>query len=126
MVPVMTFVTDFADQAVVLPLVLTIGVGLAVQRWFRGAAAWGVAVFGTFAAVLVLKVVFLACPANIWATDLRTPSGHVAAATVVVGGIAAMLLQRRRTALVLALLAAAVIGTTRLVLGAHSMAEVVI
>ena len=40
----MTFLTDFADQAVVLPLVLVLALVLAAQGWRRGAAAWLVAV----------------------------------------------------------------------------------
>jgi hypothetical protein len=36
----MKFVTDFADQAVVLPLALTICLALAVAGWRRGALAW--------------------------------------------------------------------------------------
>ena len=50
----MTFLTDFADQAVILPLALAIGIALLMQGWRRGAAAWAAAVFATFAAMLAL------------------------------------------------------------------------
>jgi membrane-associated phospholipid phosphatase len=122
--PPVTFITDFADQAVILPLVVAIGVALLAQGWRRGAAAWAVAVAGTFAAMLALKLVFLACAANFGTTDIRTPSGHVAAATVVTGGLAALLLRRRASVLPLAALAAIVIGLSRLLLGVHSLPEV--
>lgn len=122
----MTFITDLADQAVILPLVLAIGIALLTQRWYRGAAAWALAVVATFAAMLALKLVFLACAANFGTTGLHTPSGHVAAATVVTGGLAALLLRQRATVLPLAVLAAIVVGVSRLVLGAHSLPEVVI
>src|SRR5580700_3091621 len=59
--PAVTFITDFADQAVILPLVFAIGIALLVQGWRRGAAAWTLAVLATFATMLVLKLVFMAC-----------------------------------------------------------------
>jgi membrane-associated phospholipid phosphatase len=119
-----TFITDFADQAVILPLVLAIGIALLLQGWRRGAAAWALAVFATFAAMLALKLVFMACANSFGTADLHTPSGHVAAATVVTGGLAALLLRRHATVLPLAALAALVVGISRLALGAHSLPEV--
>jgi len=118
----MRFITDFADQAVMLPVVAAIGIALLAQGWRRGAAVWVGAAAGTFAVMLLLKVVFIACPVS----DLRTPSGHVAAATVVAGGLAALLLRRPRPALFVAVVAAVVIGISRLALGAHSTTEVAV
>jgi membrane-associated phospholipid phosphatase len=120
------FLTDFADQAVILPMVLAIGLALLAQGWRRGAAAWVVAVAATIAAVVTLKVLFLACSATFGTTEIRTPSGHVAAATVVAGGLAGLLLRGRRTALLFAVAAALLIGITRLVLHLHSATEVMI
>jgi len=122
----MRFITDFADQAVVLPLVLVIGVTLLAQGWRRGAAAWAVAVCATFGTMLALKLVFIACPASLGASEVHTPSGHVAAAAVVAGGLAVLLLRRRHAALGVAVLAAVIIGVTRLALREHTPAEVVI
>jgi membrane-associated phospholipid phosphatase len=119
-----TFITDFADQAVILPLVLAIGVALLASGWRRGAAAWMVAVVATFAAMLALKIAFLACSQSFGTAGLRTPSGHVAAAAVVTGGLAALLLRRRASVLPAAALAAVIVGISRLVLGAHSLPEV--
>jgi membrane-associated phospholipid phosphatase len=121
-----TFITDLADQAVVLPLVLAIGIALLAQGWRRGAAAWAAAVLATFAAMVTLKVIFLACSHSFGDIDIHTPSGHVAAATVVTGGLAALLLRRRASVVPVAILAATVIGVSRLVLGAHSLPEVVL
>jgi membrane-associated phospholipid phosphatase len=122
----MRFITDFADQAVVLPIVVAIGVALLVQGWRRGAAAWVCAATGTFGLMLLLKLVFIACPVSLGVGGLRTPSGHVAAATVVAGGLAALLLRRPRPALLAAVVAAVVIGVSRLALGAHSTPEVMV
>jgi membrane-associated phospholipid phosphatase len=121
-----TFLTDIADQAVILPLVLAVTLALFAQGWRRGAAAWAVAVCATFGVMLVLKVVFIACSASFGTSEIQTPSGHVAAAAVVAGGFAALLLRGRIAALTLATLAAVAIGVTRLALGAHTAAEVLI
>src|SRR5690242_8895363 len=97
-----------------LPLAVAITLALLAQGWWRGAGAWMLAVCGTFATVLALKMVFLACsvPGSV---DIRTPSGHVAAAAVVAGGLASMLVRRRVTVLPLAGLVAIVVGMSRLV-----------
>ena len=102
-----------------LPLALAIGIALFMQGWRRGAAAWAVAVLATFAAMLALKVLFLACSGSFGTPDVRTPSGHVAAATVVAGGLAVLLLRWRHAALLVAAMAAGVIGISRLAL-AHA------
>jgi membrane-associated phospholipid phosphatase len=120
------FISDFADQAVLLPVALAIGLALLTQRWYRGAAVWALAVVGTFSTMLALKLVFIACSESLGATDLHTPSGHVAAATVVTGGLACLLLRRRASVLPVAALAAIVIGVSRLMLGVHSLPEVVL
>ena len=122
----MTFLTDFADQAVILPIAFAVGVALFAQGWRRGAVAWALVIIATFAAMLALKLVFIACSASLGISHIRTPSGHVAAAAVVAGGLAALLLRRRSVVLPLAALAAFVIGVSRLSLGAHSPAEVMI
>jgi membrane-associated phospholipid phosphatase len=118
------YLTDFADQAVILPLVLATAVALVVQGWRRGALVWLIVVAATFVAMLVLKLMFLACSPLFAPMDVHSPSGHVAAATVVAGGLAAMLSRRRASILPAALLAAIVIGISRLVLGMHSLPEV--
>ena len=120
----MLFITNFADQAVILPLVLVVAIALATQGWMRGALVWLAVVFATFGVILALKLVCLACAPYYGLAELRSPSGHVAAATVVAGGLAALLTRRRITILPAAVLAALVIGVSRLVLGAHSAPEV--
>lgn len=115
------FLTDFADQAVILPLVIAIALAMLVQGWRRGAVAWIVATAATFATMLVLKVGFIACSRD---HHLHSPSGHVAAASVVAGGLAIMLLRWRPSVVPIAVLAGAVIGISRVVLGMHSLAEV--
>jgi len=120
------YLTDFADQAVILPVVLAIAIALAVQGWRRGALIWLIVVGATFSATLTFKLVFLACSPLFGPMDIHSPSGHVAAATVVGGGLAAMIFRQRASILPVALLAAVVIGVSRLVLGMHSFPEVVV
>ncbi len=109
-----------------MPLVLAVGVTLAVQGWVRGAVTWLLVVAGTFAATLCAKLMFLSCSPLFGPMDVQSPSGHVAAATVVAGGLAAMLTRRRESIIPAAVIAAIVIGMSRLVLGAHSLPEVII
>lgn len=122
----MRYLTDFADQAVIIPLVLAVAVALALQGWRRGAVTWLAVVFATFTATLGFKLMFLACSPLFGPMDVHSPSGHVAAATVVTGGLAAMLSRRRTSILPAALIAASVIGLSRLVLGMHSLPEVIV
>jgi membrane-associated phospholipid phosphatase len=119
------YLTDFADQAVVLPLVLAIAVALAVQGWRRGAVTWLIVVATTFAATAAFKLMFLSCSPVFGPLDIRSPSGHVAAATVVTGGLAVMLTRRQVSIFPAAILAALVIGASRLLLGMHSLPEVI-
>jgi len=121
----MTFLTDFADQAVMLPVVAAIALVLAAFGRRRAALVWLGVTGVTFVLVLVLKLGFQACGPVFGPWDLRSPSGHTAAASVVAGGLAALLTGRPRTALPIATLAALTIGFSRLELGFHSLPEVV-
>lgn len=137
--PALAFVTDFADQAVILPLAVVVAVILWAQRRRRVAAAWLVAIFGVLGVVLTLKVACYACGGLLpilgpsrWA--LQSPSGHAASAAVVYGGVAALSVTRTRpgaasgmlAALVTAVAMAGLIGATRVQLGAHSLSEVAV
>src|ERR1043166_4884615 len=87
----MIFLTDFADQAVVLPVVLVVALLLAATGWWRGAVVWLGVVGGTFGVVLFLKLVFMSCQPVFIPWELRSPSGHTAAAAVVAGGVRALI-----------------------------------
>lgn len=134
--PSWSFLTDFADQAVILPLAVVVGLILGLQRRPRVALAWLSAIGSVLAVILVLKVTCFTCA---WVlpilgqdqADLRSPSGHTASAAVTYGGLAALQAGRLRDravklALVSATMASVVIGLSRLALGAHSVSEVVL
>src|SRR5476649_744774 len=108
----MTFLTDFADQAVTLPIVASVALVLAVLGWWRGALAWLAVVGVTFGVILVLKLGLMACEPVFGAWSLRSPSGHTAAAAVVAGGLAALLTERRWIVLLVAVAASVTIGLT--------------
>lgn len=116
--------TSFADQGVVLPLVFAIACTLAALGWVRGALAWVLAVGATLALMLLLKLVAFACGPP----DLRSPSGHTAAAAVVLGGLAVVFArhQRMRAVLLASGFAGVLIGISRLVLGVHTAPEVLL
>ncbi len=125
----MVFISNFADQAVLLPLAVVTALGLALVRWWRGLAAWSVCVGATFAAMLVLKVVGLKLALQSGSLEPISPSGHVAAGCMVYGGLAVLLLRGRVPGLLIAAVPAllvAVIGISRLRLGAHTPFEVAV
>jgi membrane-associated phospholipid phosphatase len=124
-----TFLTDFADQAVVLPTALAIALLLALTGWARGAAVWLLAVMGTTGAITLLKILFVACGPAQFGGIVSSPSGHTAAA-ILYGGLAGLAVRRCGGGTGLAFLPAPVVvvafGLTRVQLGAHTVPEVVI
>lgn len=126
MTPVVLFVTDFADQAVVLPVACAVFLALGLLGWRRAALAWGLCVAATLGSMLVLKLVVMACVGG--AADLMSPSGHTASAACIYGGAVGLLVPGRRSGTLAAGLAAAslacLIGLTRLWLGVHTLADI--
>jgi membrane-associated phospholipid phosphatase len=127
-------VSDFADQALILPLAVGTGLLLAVSGWRRGAFAWTAAIGTTLVLVLLLKLRFFACGHIFDETARGNPSGHTAAAAAVYGGLTGLVVgaiwDNMRWSLSAAVLTGAmfavVIGQSRLLLDRHTMAEVVV
>jgi len=114
-----TFLTDFADAAVILPMALTVAIALGLFGWRRGALAWILSIGGTLAAMFGLKLVFLACgPAMGFA--IESPSGHTAAATVTYGGLMILLGVPYAVAFAVSAAVAVGIGASRVALGMHT------
>ena len=84
------FVTDLADQAVLIPVAIAVAVVFAIAGWWRGVVAWTTAVGATLGVMLLLKLAFLACGPLLPSMDV-SPSGHTAAAGVVYGGLLAIM-----------------------------------
>ena len=123
---IMQFFTDFADQAVVLPVALAIALVLAAMGWRRGALVWLGVVAMTLGLVGLLKVGFIACGPVFGPWDLHSPSGHTAAASVLAGGFVTLLAGSPPAALAVSVLAAAMFGFSRVELGDHSLPEVLL
>ncbi|MCW6508712.1 phosphatase PAP2 family protein [Lichenifustis flavocetrariae] len=124
------YITDFADQAVLLPLAVVIGVAMLASGWQRGALAWTVVISAMLAVMLVLKIWAGACGEILFGDQLQSPSGHTASAASIYGGVIALMLRRTFRRVPLALVCAGVIallvGATRVLIGAHSVLEVAI
>ncbi len=123
----MEFLTDFADQAVLLPVALLFAASLAVMRWWRGLAAWLAAVTGVLGTMALLKYVCFACAVPLAFTGIRSPSGHTAASAMIYGGGLALLLRGRASPIgwaALPLAVAGLFGLTRIAVGAHDWQEV--
>ena len=123
----MKFLTDFADQAVLLPVALLFAASLGVLRWWRGLAAWLAAVIGVLGAMALLKYICFACAAPLAFTGVRSPSGHTAASTMIYGGGLALLLRGRVPRVGWAALPfamAGLFGASRIAVGAHDWQEV--
>lgn len=124
------YLTDFADQAVILPLTAVVALLLLATGWRRGALVWLAGVVVALGVMLVLKLVFAACGWLALGGMLHSPSGHTASAAVVYGGLATLLVRRGgldpRLAIALAVLFAVVFGLSRLELHVHTVLEVLI
>jgi membrane-associated phospholipid phosphatase len=126
----MLFLTDFADEAVVLPVAAVVLVVLLMLGWRRGALAWLFGVGGVLGTMLVLKLIVFACIWRLPGLNLSSPSGHTAAAAVVYGGLLALLAPRRRGGALLGALTggafASLVGFTRLALHVHTVPDVLV
>jgi membrane-associated phospholipid phosphatase len=124
----MLYVSDFADQAVMLPLAIVVAAALVVMGWWRGVAAWLLIIGSVFGLMLGLKAGLVALSENYGSDYSMSPSGHAAAASVMYGGLAVLLFRGRVSYAVIAcvpLVAALIVGYSRVSLGAHSVGEVI-
>ena len=126
----MLFLTDFADLGLLLPLAGLVALSLAATGRRRDAFAWSLAVAGTFAAMLLLKVLFFAFAGPGAGGGLRNPSGHTAAGVVVYAGLLTLLGERFAPRVPIALLAGTafglLFGSTRLALRVHTLPDVLV
>jgi membrane-associated phospholipid phosphatase len=126
----MVFLTDFADQAVALPVAATVLLILLVFGWRRGALAWGGCVGGVLLVMLLLKLVAFACVWRAPWIGLHSPSGHTATAAVVYGGLLALFLRRSTAGILTAALlgggVALLFGLSRLALHVHTVPDVIV
>ena len=122
-----SFVTDFADQAVILPLIAGAAAALWIAGWRRGAVVWCCGTAATLGLMLVLKLAFHACGPEMFGGTIESPSGHTAAAGAVYGSIFAFINMRlggpKASRVLIVLAVVTLIGATRVLLGAHTVQE---
>lgn len=123
------FVTDFADQAVVIPSAIAVAVGFVAVGWHRGALAWSGVLACTWVSVLLLKLACLLF-GSLWAGGLHSPSGHTASAAAAAGGFLGLIVRRRggdwRWTIPISAAFATVIGLSRLALHVHTRLDVLV
>ena len=126
-------VTNLGNLAVVGPVAVLVWVWLLWRRGLWAALRYQWPVAATFAVTLGLKLISRAVGGELQGTPFElsdaAPSGHMSMGTVVYGGVALMLLRRgpEPVSLLTALLVLIVlvgIGVTRVILGAHTPADV--
>jgi membrane-associated phospholipid phosphatase len=126
-------VTNLGNLAVVGPVAVLVWAWLLWRRGLWAALRYQWPVAAAFAVTLGLKLVSRAVGGAMQDTPFElsdaAPSGHMAMGTVVYGGVALMLLRRgpEPVSLLTALLVSAMlagIGVTRVILGAHTPADV--
>jgi len=126
----LNFLTDFADQAVAVPLAAVIALLLALAGWTRAAFAWVLMVAATLGTIAFLKIIFIACGPSNFVGVVHSPSGHTATAAIIYGGLLALISRRCGVGLPWALSPAPIvsllIGLSRISLGAHTWPEVLI
>jgi membrane-associated phospholipid phosphatase len=120
--------SEFGDAAVLLPLAVVMLLWLLVMRSSRGAVWWAVTVAFCVSITALLKISFYGCPP---ASDLHSPSGHTSLSTLVygamtlvaandTGGLRRIVAISGGTSFILG------IAASRLLLHAHSAAEVAV
>jgi len=127
--------TNFGDAAIILPFSCFIIIMLWWNSGIRHAYRWGLGSLISCCLLGSFKLLFLSCGSSFLPshmTDaLHSPSGHMGMSTAVYGGIAVLLLKARPIWLqwsggFLTLIFLLAMGTSRVVLGCHTLLEVII
>lgn len=124
-------VSNFGDAGVVTPLCIAIAITLLLCGSRRVAVAWTVITAGVWGTMLTLKLTgyafeSLAAHLPLPQLGLASPSGHAAAAAAAYGGMIGLLFGSVRRAALAGLAVAIPIGVSRVVLGDHTPAEVIV
>lgn len=125
----MQFLTNFADQAVLLPLIGVVAAGLAASRWWQALGAWLVVIPGVLATMGMLKYVFFACAGPLGNTGIQSPSGHTAAGSAIYGGALMLAFKDHVPPVFLNIIPisfAAAFGVSRVAIGVHTVPDVAV
>jgi membrane-associated phospholipid phosphatase len=123
-----TRLTEFGNPAITLPLAVVTFVWLLYRGAIRGAVWWAFAVVGCAGLTAVAKIAAYACPPL---SDLHSPSGHTSLSALVYGAIGLIIgsednvLQRTIIVVVVSGFISG-IAISRIILGMHSVLEVLV
>jgi membrane-associated phospholipid phosphatase len=125
-----TKITMFGDTVVMMPAAAIIAVWLLAGRAWRMALWWGLLFTLGLIAVAATKIAFIGWGIGISALDFTGISGHAMRASAVLPVIASLLLQpasppARTAGITLGVALGLLIGESHIVLGYHSVSEVV-
>ena len=126
-----SFVTDFGDTAVTVPLAILVTGFLFAAKQPRLAIGWALVILLCAGMTAALKLAFAICGYPLASSGLMSPSGHTAMSVAVYGGLAAVIGSGRKAPARAALIAAAAIFTiaialSRTIAGQHTPIEVAI
>ncbi len=124
-------VTDIGDSAVIAGITLAGMIYLLQSRCYRSATALAASFVGTGLLIGCAKLLFLGCNGHLADYDIHSPSGHTALSVAVFGTCTLLVSQKqarwRCYALgIVFLLFVTAIAMTRVMLGCHTVAEVVL
>jgi len=131
MIDFWTFITDFGDSSVTLPLAAFLLLYLLTLRRWRSALAWALTIGSCGLAMASLKILFQSCEPVLATNEFVSASGHSAMSAMVYGGFA-LLLTTRPAAWPqvatggLAVILIMMIAVSRVIVGAHQPLEVVV
>ncbi len=127
------FITAFGNLGITLPVAAMAAIVVVALAGWRALLLWVAAIVLALGLVLVAKLFFIPCGALFPALGIHSPSGHAASAVAIYGGIAVLIGRtsgRGRFALfailVLAAALASAIAVSRIVIGVHSVPEVIL
>jgi membrane-associated phospholipid phosphatase len=128
---VLRMVTGLGDPVFLLSLAATVCVYLWVAGARDAAISWAESLIWCGALVVAAKLAFDTCGLETTALSMRSPSGHTALATTFYGCAAVLLARGRQRLLRFGIVLAAVlvisgVGASRVALGMHSAAEVLV
>lgn len=123
-------ITNFADQAVILPLTAVVAVVLFL-KWRWGSYIWCLCVATTLLLTVALKLALYILVSFLpFSIGMRSPSSHVAMGAIVYGIIISLIIGRGyatfNITLISSTIVAIILASTRLMLEVHTKLEVII
>jgi membrane-associated phospholipid phosphatase len=126
---VWSFITDFGDTAVTVPLAILVTGFLFAAKQPRLAIGWAFVILLCAGVTAAVKLAFTVCGYPLAGSGVMNPSGHTAMSVAVYGGLAAIIGNGLKAPARLALVAAAALFTigialSRTIVGSHTPIEV--